>query len=103
MHKVNEELSISTHDIHISNRQTEQKRITYLTLPCLSRRMPLQIMVQMCVLNVVINLSSIGLRFGLARWKHQSTAPAPRSIRALPNCIISCQVSIYIKHELVAP
>ena len=39
----------------------EGKKRVYLTLPCLCGRMPLQIMLQMGVLNVVINLSSIGL------------------------------------------
>ena len=81
----------------------EGKRIAYLTHSCLRKRMSLQIMLQTGVLNVVINLSSIGLRFGLASWKPQSTTPMPRSTKALPICIINLQVGIHIKHELVAP
>ena len=56
----------------------------------------------MGVLNAINVLTSIGLQSDLVRWKSWSKAHVPRSTKALPSCVISSQISIYIKHELVS-
>ena len=75
---------------------------TYLTLPSLNGRMPLQIMLKMGIIYVIINLSSVCLGPGQTRGKSQLMTTVPRSAWTRLGLVIGLQISIYITHKLIS-
>lgn len=61
---------------------------THLTLLNLSRRMPLQVMLKMSILDTLINLSSVGLNSGLTGKKSRPATVTFRGDRFRPYRVI---------------
>ena len=63
--------------------------------------MPLQTILKMSIIYAVIDLSSIGLGLRQTRRKPRSMTTVSRSAWTWASPVISLEVNIYVKHELI--